>query len=277
METKKKNEARMMRQLINGFTPVPEPNRVLLEHVLPYGYLTVSDTNPVTIDGNINEGLIMTYPIDTTIRYIKEFFNLSEWDIKKVTLANEIEGIHVIVGDIGKNKKLMTNAMNSCGYHFSRIYSEYFDEHNGINYLTMEYLPKFQEEDVSDEVKKTEPCLYHITPEYYEGKIKKIGLTPKTKNPLSKYPDRVYLLRGSAGEEYIKNLGTALFDVNDSEVSKNKYTVFILDTEKVCEKVKLFKDPQSNNGLWTYGNIPPETIKGVKHLDFDKDNNVSLK
>ena len=110
-----------------------------------------------------------------------------------------------------------------------------------------------------------------MAPIYNEGKIKNIGLTPKTKNPLTKHPDRVYLLRGSAGEEYVKALGSALHVNNNSD-----YTVFILDTNKVCDKAKLFEDPQSNMGLWTYNNIPPNAIVGIKHLEFDKDNNVKL-
>lgn len=273
---RKKNDSETMRQLINGFKVTPERN--IKEHncVLPYGYLTVSNTNPVTLNENINEGLIQTYPIDTTIRYIKEFFNLNDWDIKKVTLANNIEGIHIIVGDVGNNRKVVTRAMSSCGYHFSRIYDEYFDHHNGVNYLTLEYLPKFQEDDISEEVRKNEPCLYHITPSCYEGKIKKIGLTPKTKNPLNDYPDRIYLLRGSAGEEYIRSLGAALFNANQNKPNRDKYTVFVLDTEKVCDKVKLFEDPQSSRGLWTYHNIPPDSITGIKHIEFDKNNNLIL-
>lgn len=264
-------DSKLMRQLINGFTPTSCQNREKLKYVLPYGSLTTSEINPITLNENINEGLIKTYPIDTTIHHIKDFFNLSDYDIKKVTLLNDIVGIHVIVGDIGKNKKIMTQAMSSCGYHFSRVYSEYFDEHNGVNYLTLEYLPKFQEYDVSEEIRKNEPFLYHITPIHNEGKIKNIGLTPKTKNPLTKYPDRIYLLRGSAGEEYVKALGSALHVNNNSD-----YTVFILDTNKVCNKAKLFEDPQSNRGLWTYNNIPQSAIVGIKHLEFDKDNNIKL-
>lgn len=267
----KKNDSDTMRQIINGFTVTPGRDIEKHKKVLPYGSLNVSELNPVTLNEHINEGLIKTYPIDTTIRHIKEYFNLNDWDIKKVMLANDIEGIHIIIGDVGKNKKLVTQAMSSCGYHFSRVYDEYFDEHNGINYLTLEYLPKFQEEDISEEVRKNEPFLFHITPITYEGKIKKIGLTPKTKNPLTKYPGRIYLLRGSVGEEYVKALGSALRIKKDSD-----YTVFILDTNKVCDKAKLFKDPQSDKGIWTYNNISPDSITGIKHLEFDKDNKVKL-
>lgn len=273
----KKSGAVVMRQLMNGFITIQGHNNKLHEHVLPRGYLTVSSDNPIRLNENINEGLIKTYPIDTTIRHIKEFFHLDDWQIKKVTLANDVEGIHVIVAEIGNNQKVMTQAMTSCGYHFSRVYSEYFDEHDDINYITLEYLPKFQEDNCTEEVRKEELILYHITPRYNESKIRRIGFSPRTKNTINDYPNRVYLLRGSAGEEVLLYLAAGLYNANNTEGNKNEYTVFVLDTNKVCDKVNLYKDPQSHRGLWTYNNIPPDAIVSVKHIEFDKNGTPVIK
>lgn len=45
--------------------------------------------NPLTIymvNNNINEGLLLTYPIDKTINYIRDYFNLAPSQIQKINV-----------------------------------------------------------------------------------------------------------------------------------------------------------------------------------------------
>lgn len=99
--------------------------------------------------------------------------------------------------------------------------------------------------------------VYHITDEKYLDKIKKIGLIPKSKNKLTKHPDRIYLLlKKSTIDDLLDNPD---FDLDNPVI----LTINIKDFKN---KYKIYPDPNTENGAFTLNNIPPTLIEKIKIL-----------
>lgn len=77
--------------------------------------------NPLTMEmrSPINEGLIRTYPPDTAIRYMKDYFDMENFQIKKEKAFNGIEKIKIAVLNINHNVDEVEKAMRLCGYYLS--------------------------------------------------------------------------------------------------------------------------------------------------------------
>ena len=217
---------------------------------------SVTFGNPVSIGlqgKKLEEGLIHTYPIDTTIRYIKEYFGMDDSEIFKGNGENGYERIFVRMYDDKRNHKIMDRAMNLCGYFPSR-YTRCVD-----SYVIVQYESR-NDKDISEELRKTERYLTHITPSYNEGKILKNGFSPKSKNYVFNFPDRVYFSVGSTAPEESLRLLKMLSLTNDSEGNDGWYTVFMVDLRKIPETVKFFRDQNYKNGVYTRENISPDCI-----------------
>lgn len=226
---------------------------------------SVSFDNPVSIglqNEKLEEGLIHTYPIDTTIRYIKEYFGLDDSEIYKRKGENGYERIFVRMYDDKRNHTIMNRAMNLCGYfpsHFTNI---------GNDYVAVQYESR-NDEDISAELRKTERYLTHITPTYNEEKILKNGFSPKAKNFVFNFPDRVYFSVGSAAPEESLEMVKMLNFANASAGNNGKYTVFKVDLTKIPENVKFFRDQNYKNGIYTKENIRPDCIVGKIEIDVN--------
>lgn len=103
--------------------------------------------------------------------------------------------------------------------------------------------------------------LYHATPSKYANKVKKIGLTPKSKAIRLQYPDRIYLASN------LDNLVTKLVpDIADTK-SIRDWTIFqINDLEDVYPKPRLYRDPLYPHGYYVLVNIPPSFITELKTI-----------
>ena len=102
----------------------------------------VSYSNPLSIDmcgDNINEGLIKTYPFETMMRYVREYFNIPDFYMHKYVN----NGVDCVAFDLPKNltfQKRVDKAMNLCGYfEFTRASMDDLDR--------VHYEPKFEEEE----------------------------------------------------------------------------------------------------------------------------------
>ena len=99
----------------------------------------VTFDNPISFSGlneEINvltEGLIKTYPIEKTVNYVKNYFNLDEKHIQIIDNC-----ICVVIPDVGENINIMKKVLNLCGYYPATI-NVY-----GIYYQTIQFKPKFQ-------------------------------------------------------------------------------------------------------------------------------------
>lgn len=214
----------------------------------------------------VNEGLIKTYPISNTINYIKNRFSLNDDEIISAKGENDIDVIDVTIPEYGNNEKIITTAMNVCGYHYNSIRQKIVE--NGIIFVTIRYEPKF-ENDISEELRKKQQFLYHITPNYNKEKIRNIGFSPKAKNGLFKYPNRVYFVLGDVSQRQLFGLGYQLYLNNKSLGNTAEYVFFKLDLDKIPSTIPFYKDPDYMYGVFTTSNIKPDCIVDIGRFDYN--------
>lgn len=229
-----------------------------------------SYSNPLTIAMMnrrvLDEGLVKTYPIKKTVEYIKSYFNLRNLQIKTVPGENGVEQILVLAPSAGDNIKIMEKAMNYFGYYLATPKPSENQRLSG-GFVWLQFEPKFIE-DISSQLRKEEKYLYHITPSYNEAKIKKLGFSPRAKNSMFNYPNRVYFIRGSVNSDEIMSIGEQLCQANRSDGNDGTYTVFTVDVDRIPETVPFYFDSNYKYGVYTNHNIKPDTIVGVKNMEF---------
>ena len=213
--------------------------------------------NPISIalynNESLQEGLIRTYPIEKSREYL---INLYDFDENQVEIFND-NGVDKLRIIIPNNTNIITKvkkAMDLCGY-FSSVEKEYPYIDKWV-YLNFE--PKNQD-DVNECVRKMK-VIYHVTQEKNVDKIIKIGLTPRFKNPLFSYPERVYLFVEETPPEEIYSLTKQLKNIKNDET---KHSLLILDVTRIPNNVNFYLDPNYGYGLYTKDNIPPTAIKEV--------------
>ena len=149
-------------------------------------------------------------------------------------------------------------------------YSQNLKNFINKNEIEVIYEPKYNEEVNLSDIK----YLYHLTPDLSWNKIKSFGLTPKTQGKLSNHPERIYLLKRI---DNLENYGGDVMDISfnllDKYTYKDKvknYYLLKIDVSKLNPKIKFFKDPnfQMGNGIWTYQNIPPNSISIEEKIDM---------
>ena len=100
----------------------------------------------------LSEGLIRTYPIDTTIKYIKKYFQLSDEEIYKLDAENGEEQIVIRVPIVGDNLTIVKKAFALCGYYLGYPKEETLKP-NTIYELQFE---KRNEQDVSESLRQSQ-------------------------------------------------------------------------------------------------------------------------
>lgn len=236
---------------------------------------TISFANPVSIyfakhgfakieKIGIFEGLIRTYPIEKTVEYIGKYFLLGK-NISIEKVENGKEHIVVAIPNVGKNSDIMEKAFDVCGYFLSKTINNGIC--GGVEWITMQFEAKIQEDD-SEEIRREEKNLFHLTSLYNKQKILTGGFSPRCRNEIFKYPGRIYFIRGSAGEEEIINLGIQLSQDNNSRGNDLHYVVFDIDVNKIGDEVKIYKDPNYKNGVFIDENIKPDCISRIGEVDF---------
>lgn len=226
-------------------------------------------SNPISI--LLSEGLTKSFPLQSTIRYIKRHFGDAIRDIKQGTNFINGEPNNNILVSIRTETGLIdkvSRAMALCGYYlaipFSRIPMG--------KSVWLQFEPKY-DKSLSDEIRNTEKYLLHLTPEVYISKIKKNGLVPRSKNQYSAYPERVYLLRGSIPPSEISDMYRMLSTVYNIR-RKNPilvYGVVYIGIARLPENLKLFTDPNYPiYGLYTTDNIPPDTIIKIDTINIQE-------
>lgn len=216
-----------------------------------------------------NEGLIKTYPIDRTIKYVKECFNLDDRQIYSQVKRNEVKYIFIEIPNFNDNINVISVAMDACGYYLGWPPE---NERKKNRWVTLQFEPKFIV-DSSIRIRREEKILYHITPYYNLEKIKKFGFSPRNKNTYFYYPGRVYFLRGSTDREIIELLGNELSSKNFSKGNvEGKYAIITVDLEKIPEDVRFSLDTNYEWGIFTPDNIRPDCIIDAEEVYFDTPN-----
>lgn len=212
--------------------------------------IAVNYDNPLSIDmccGHINEGLVKTYPFETMLRYVTEYFNIPLFYVH----SYDNNGIMCVAFDVPKDErfqKRFDKAMNLCGY-FQSIKSS-LDDFDRIHYE-----PKFEDEEIY-----VGEFLYHITKMSYLDKIKEIGLCPYHKNTFFNFPSRIYFFKEDTPFDYLKQATERLYAYSNKEHNDGKYAVLKIAVDKLPNNMKFYADPNIKNGLYTTNNIPPQCI-----------------
>lgn len=214
------------------------------------------------------EGLIMNYPIDKTINYVKKLFNIPDDSIR------ESEGAIMITIIVPKQNNMTTlnkliRAMQLCGYFLSVSMMDAIKNLGGLE-TTLQFEEKYDQK-MKNEILKDEKELLHITQSKNVDKIKSIGLTPSSINKLFDYPERIYLLKGSIPHEDIINLAempATIYNLhNENGKIDYDYSVLHLDLSRIPDTVRLFPDlDYESYGLYTIDNIPPSAITNINTL-----------
>lgn len=221
--------------------------------------------NPISLwQMGLTEGLMRTFPIEKTAEYVKKYFELNDSQVLIVKNYNNIQCIQVIIPNVNNNVKMVVGGLKMCGYFLSYPKLENLKENE---WQILQFEPIHQN-DITKELKEKEDVLYHITPSYNYKKIKHIGLSPKTKNNLFDYPDRIYFTRGSAGINKIITIGWALCDKNNSKGNEGKYSIIEVDLNNISNNVTFYYDPNFEYGVYSTDNIHPSSLKLVGEFDY---------
>jgi hypothetical protein len=202
----------------------------------------------------LNEGLIYSQPIDTTIKILKNRFN--ELDIKKYE-----DGDISIEGMDDKLKKYIP-LINNLGYFISSAFK------GGDNIeFSIEDLPAIECDNIFIEPKydyevAVLKILYHASPLKFKDKILKIGLSPKSGNKLSNHPERIYL---SDNLSSCLSFGEYLANNDHNKYYQNGYCIYIIKGVGVD---KLYSDINfREGGFYTLNNIQKEFISLFKVVE----------
>lgn len=210
----------------------------------------------------LDEALIKTYPMDKTIKYIKNYFNLSDDEIYPLDAFNGEKQIAIKVPIIGNNLGLVKKAFAFCGYYLG--YPKEKDLKPNTIY-ELQFEKKF-ENDISKYIRENETTLLHLTPIYNLGKIRHIGISPKSKNASFDYPSRAYFIFGSK-TALVNNLAWQLNNINANPINQGKYAVIKIDINRIPNHVKFYSDPNARYSVYTYDNIPPNAIIEFEEID----------
>lgn len=102
--------------------------------------------------------------------------------------------------------------------------------------------------------------LYHLSIQEFEKKSIENGLIPKSKSKISKHLDRIYLCKDIKDCYSLINRMKIHYSLNRLLKSKinDKWIIYELNIENL--DLKLYKDPNYNNGYYVVDNIPKELI-----------------
>lgn len=109
------------------------------------------------------------------------------------------------------------------------------------------------------------PVLYHTSPIINNIKIKEIGLIPKNQSKISYHPERIYFTKTS---EELDTIAYQFYKLNTNVVEFSAYEVDIERAKENNPNLRLFNDPNFNNGIYTLSNIPPQFIKLIDKISI---------
>lgn len=233
----------------------------------------------------MNEGLLLTHPMDITITWLEDYLRkYNNVFIQQINLKNKfkitfydiipfdsLQNIYNYIVNlygwfpsysifyyINREKKDLTaHKMNNIDFIFLK------ENWNNFNSLEITFEAKF---DFEIEFNKDDK-IYHVSPLIYKEKILKMGLIPKTNSKLTYHPERIYFfndinytnfliskLKDKNGEKY-KNIISKYFKYE----KVNEYVLYEIIN---LDKYKFYNDVNYNNkGVYTLENINPNDIK----------------
>ena len=229
------------------------------------------------------EGLIRTVSLNKAQVLLSRWFksyNIPDYYGEALQYRNveirQHDTLSIYILDIVDDKEKLKNLLsyiNNLGYQISLILTkkigdknrneEKFTEDNLYSFIgqgnNLEYIYIVLEAKFDVEIDKKDfpDKLYHITRQDVLHKIKKIGLTPRTKSKKSTHTERVYFAKTyeDAYDIYVQF---------KKGYSDQKYAILEINP-KLVNYLRLFDDPNFK-GYGYYGlvNVPPSAIKILK-------------
>jgi peroxiredoxin len=212
------------------------------------------------------EALGETYPFERVKEQLFKLFPPLKYRVK--------DGDNKIYIQLPSNKedaKLLHDKMDAWGYFMKNKRKDgdewlYGDDFIDTTHFIFE--PKYSYSTTNES-----GVYYYITPTIYlENKISKIGLSPRSQSKGNTYhPEFVYLLED--GGDY-EGLMEELFIRNEQDFKHKKF-YSVLEVKLPINDIKLYKDNNTPNGVYTLNNIPPEVISEIGRYEFDENGNYN--
>jgi hypothetical protein len=231
------------------------------------------------------EGLICSYDIKTVLNGLKKR-NFKNGDVKvEKTFTGYTVLIKLTIETEYKNKINELNKFieNICGWKLSAILNsngKVFKKEDDLldfsdDFVWLQYEPKF---DIETNYIDFPNFLYHICPKKNLDKIKKIGLTPRTKSKIFNYDERIYVCNNI---EDLLELSKMFVKTKDktSVTDESNFTFYILqlNIKSILFPIRIFKDPNFKNGYYTLENVQPQYIKPIVKIELDNNGNIVKK
>ena len=226
--------------------------------------------NPMSLHmfTDIDEGLMKTYPPDMVIKFLYNHYDIHPDQIKTIEKKDNVTYIKIQIPNVGDNIDELSHAMEVCGYYLSSPTKKELETKQN-QWVSVQFEPSIRPDDTK-QIRKEESVLIHLTPHYNLGKIKRIGFSPRSKNELFSYPNRVYFIRGSLDMSKIMEIGRELSEKNPNEFHNGKYVLIKIDINKVPDSVKFYIDTNylDDTCVFTKDNIHPNTIIEINEVNF---------
>lgn len=233
----------------------------------------------------INEGLIKTYNINDTIRFLKDEFSSSNIFIYKTENKIKINIYEDIDIDVLIN--INTRLINLYGwfpsnvliitkdntYNFNKLEIEKIkNKINNISNIEIYYEAKYDNKIMFNNDDK----IYHITPTINLDKILNIGLVTKTNYKGMFYKDRIYFMLNKEFVDsllnnlklhdkervlkYKKLIDNYFLNKDFLDLENNELNYSLLEISNL-DRYIFYKDINYSNGVYTLNNINPKDIK----------------
>lgn len=230
-------------------------------------HLKESVDNPFSLpesfkNNPLNEGVFETYRPEDVEKYLKKRYGEYAY-VDRYKNENNVEIFRIGFYNEENAKKIIEKDMSLCGYFPSK---EQLTNNGEMLYIT--YEPTHQK-NVNEKVYEKD-TLYHLTTTNMVGKILTIGLVPKTKNKMFKYPNRIYCFLDKPSKKESLNLMKQFYQIElnngKKQIYEGSYTLLAIDTKKI-NNIDFSYDPNAEGCVYTYDNIPPSAIEIVCEIE----------
>lgn len=212
----------------------------------------------------LDEDIDHSVPLEEVKEELIQKYGLADWQFSIFEGANKIY-VAIFIADIKENLSIIEHEMAELGYFKS------FDEPlevDGMHWLKAQFEPMFQNKE--NNAVRDMRVVFHITPRYNLDSILVNGLIPRSRNTVYSYPDRIFLVKGTANEKDLYLIGRRLCITNNDERNDGRYCILTVDVSKIDNDVDFFFDPNLEVGLFTDSPIPPEAIISVREVNFGR-------
>lgn len=217
----------------------------------------------------LSESRYKTHGLDSVKRTIPKMLNSinSEYKIEYNSLSDDFS-IYFTNLDF-ETKDIMISRCELLGY-FPSVFSinDVDKRPNNIKIIDdfIKYVKDYKLENNNkvyiqfeswlDEKVETPKTLYHVCRTIDLDKIKRYGISPKSKHKISYHPDRIYL-----AEDYLSSISIIK---QFRKIKKDDYSIITIIQED--NKLLVRKDPNFDAGYYTTQNILPNWINKITNF-----------